>query len=89
MNYKKLIIGITIVNLFAWGILEVWGRRYAGTNIEIGAGILVFLHIAGYYIICISSIKKAEKLLGGVIKPKTQNENNRNRNNEQKHPLKF
>lgn len=55
MNYKKLLIGISIVNAFSWLMLELWGKRYSGTNIAVGAGILVFIHTVGYYIICIIS----------------------------------
>lgn len=55
MNWKKLTIGITIVNIFALGMIELWGKRYSGTNIEVGAGFLVALHIFGYYFICIAS----------------------------------
>jgi hypothetical protein len=56
MNWKKLTIGITIVNAFAWGMLELFSYRYAGTNIEVGAGLLVAIHIIGYYIISIASV---------------------------------
>lgn len=55
MNWKKLIIGITTVNLFGWIMLELWSKRYATSNISIGAGILIFTHLVGYYIIVLAS----------------------------------
>ncbi len=64
MNWKKLTIGITIVNIFAWIMLEIYSNRYSGTNVEIGAGLLIFCHILAYYIIVIASRtpKKEEEI---------------------------
>ena len=42
MNYKKLAIGITLINLLFWGLLELWSYRYANSNVSSGAGFLVF-----------------------------------------------
>lgn len=55
MNWKKLIIGISIVNVFAWFMLEFWSKKYAGTNVSIGSTFLVIIQIIGYYIIAIVS----------------------------------
>lgn len=55
MNWKKLIIGITLVNLLGWGLIELYSRRYAGSNISFGAGLLIFIQLVGYYIVTIAS----------------------------------
>lgn len=55
MNYKKLTIGITAVNIFGLAMIELWGSRYADTNICVGAGFIIFVHIIGYYIIVLSA----------------------------------
>jgi len=55
MNWKKFTIGITIVNLLGWGLLELWSKRYADMNVSVGAGFLIVLHLLGYYIIAIGS----------------------------------
>lgn len=55
MNWKKLIIGITIVNAIGWLLLELWSARYADSNIDAGAGWMIAIHLLGYYIIVIGS----------------------------------
>lgn len=55
MNWKKLTIGITIVNLLGWILIELWAKRYSGSNIEDGSAFLIGLHLLGYYIILIAS----------------------------------
>lgn len=55
MNWKKLTIGVTIVNILAWVLLEIWSFRYADSNVNLGAGWLVIIHLIGYYIIVIGS----------------------------------
>lgn len=55
MNWKKLLIGITIANLLGWSLLELWVYRYADGVAQWGAFWLIFIHLAGYYIIAIGS----------------------------------
>lgn len=62
MNYKKLIIGLTVINIIAFAILELWIYRYSGGVAEIGAGVIVGLHILGYYVVVIASgVPEVEK----------------------------
>ncbi len=58
MNWKRITIWVTIVNILGWLLLELWMARYAEGNAEGGAGFLVFLHLFGYYIIAICSNMK-------------------------------
>lgn len=55
MNWKKLTIGITLVNVLGWILLELWSFRYADSNISGGSGTMIFLHLLMYYIIVILS----------------------------------
>lgn len=50
MNYKKLFIGITIANIFAWAMVELWINRYADTLASGGATALIIVQIIGYYL---------------------------------------
>lgn len=54
MNFKKLIILLSIVNILEWGYLELWSYKYANSSIAIGTGILIVFHLLGYYIVVIS-----------------------------------
>ena len=57
MNYKKLLLGITITNLLAWVMLEIWRHIYSGTVVQIGAGLLAAVQVLAYYIIIIDANK--------------------------------
>ena len=63
MNYKKILLSISIINVFAWGMLEFYSKKYAGSNVEIGAGFLVFFQLLAYYAVTIASYspKKIEE----------------------------
>jgi len=58
MNWKALAIQITAVNLLAWFLLEFWIARYSGGVAEIGAAIMILVHLVGYYMIVTKSKKK-------------------------------
>jgi len=55
MNWKKLTIGITLTNLLAWVLIEVWSRLYASSNVAGAAAFLIGFHLLGYYVIVIAS----------------------------------
>lgn len=55
MNWKKLIIGIVIVNIVSWLMLEFWMMRYDGGSASVPAGVMVFFQVLGYYIVTIGS----------------------------------
>ncbi len=65
MNYKKLFIGITISNLFAWAMVELWLNRYANTEASTGVIFLIILQLGMYYIsfIISSGVIKEEEVI--------------------------
>ena len=71
MNWKKLIIGITIVNLLGWAMIELWSRRYANGNVAMGAGFMIFTQLVGYYIVVIGSLIKVPPTPPASVKPWT------------------
>lgn len=56
MNWKKLLLGITAVNLIAWAGLELYWHRYADSDINVGAGCMVFAQLVAYYVVAIGSV---------------------------------
>lgn len=55
MNHKKLLIGITIANIFGWTMIELWINRYSNTSASSGAITLIIFQIIAYYIAFVSS----------------------------------
>jgi len=55
INYTKLILSITLVNILAWCFLELWIARYADGVAEMGAGWMIAFQLIGYYISMVSS----------------------------------
>lgn len=51
IDYKKLALWITVANVIAWLLLELWIQAYSDRTGSAGAAFLVFLQIAAYYAI--------------------------------------
>jgi len=51
MNWKRLSVLITLVNLLGWLLIEIWSYRYADRNISVAASWLIALHLFGYYLV--------------------------------------
>ncbi len=61
MNWKRLIIWITIVNLLGWGLIELWAKRYASMSISGAAAFLIGFHLTTYYLIVLASLPSSKK----------------------------
>lgn len=69
MNWKKILIKITAVNVLGWILLEIWARRYSGTNVETGSAFLIILHLISYYVLVIGSNVPQATLKPDKIEP--------------------
>lgn len=62
MNWKKLVTFITLLNISSWIFLEIWWRRYSGTEIAIGSAILAVHQSLGYFLsIVLSRVEESKK----------------------------